>query len=145
MKHRIISLSAERPRSVFALTALVAVVATVALFRIQVDTDPENMLPADQPDRVFHDEVEETFALHDAIVVGLVNETNPNGIYNPDSLGRLHALSARILGIEGVISPDLMSLAASDNITQTETGVALRQASSSSRPSTRIESFGTRI
>ena len=31
---------------------LIAAVAAAMLFRIQVDTDPENMLPPEQPDRV---------------------------------------------------------------------------------------------
>ncbi|MDH3506048.1 MAG: efflux RND transporter permease subunit [Gammaproteobacteria bacterium] len=122
MKHRIISLSTERPRAVYVVTALLTAVAAAMLLRIDIDTDPENMLPADQADRVFHNHVEETFALHDAIVVGLVNETDPNGIYNADSLSRLHGLSERILTIDGVIAPDLMSLAVADNITQTDAG-----------------------
>ena len=108
MKHRIISISTEKPRTVYAVLALLAAVAVAALFRLQVDTDPENMLPVDQVDRVFHNQVEDTFALHDAIVVGVVNETHPNGIYNIQSLENLHTLSEEILGMDGVIDPDLM-------------------------------------
>jgi predicted RND superfamily exporter protein len=122
MKHRIIALATRHPLAVYAVTALVVVVAIVAMFRIQVDTDPENMLPADQPDRVYHDEVEQRFLLHDAIVVGIVNDSNPAGIYNAESLAKLHALTEQILTLDGVIDPDLMSLATADNITQIEAG-----------------------
>ena len=80
MKHSIIAASTNRPRTVYALLLTAVVVAFAMLFRIQVDTDPENMLPDDQPDRVFHNRVEETFGLHDAIVVGLVNEDHPQGV-----------------------------------------------------------------
>lgn len=114
-----------RPRLVLWLAGLVTLLLGVQLLRIQIDTDPENMLPAEQPDRVFHNAVKERFALHDAIVVGLVNETHPDGIWNARSLTALHQLSRAILALDGVIAPDLMSLAEADNIMQGEDG-ALR-------------------
>ena len=48
----------------------------------------------------------------------MVNETHPDGIYNVESLTALHTLSRRILALDGVMTPDLMSLAESDNISQ---------------------------
>lgn len=108
----------RRPRTVYVLAVLLTVLAGAQLPRIHIDTDPENMLPADQPDRVFHDLVEKRFALHDAIVVGIVNNEDENGIFNVSSLTALHTLSNAILGIDGVIPPDLMSLATADNISQ---------------------------
>ena len=50
-----------------------------AKVRVHIDTDPENMLPQDQPSRVFHNKVKDDFALHDMLVVGVVNETDPDG------------------------------------------------------------------
>lgn len=108
----------RRPRVVYALVLLLTVLTGALITQIRIDTDPENMLPADQPDRLFHNLVEQRFTLHDAIVVGMVNETHPDGIYNVESLTALHALSRRILALDGVVSPDLMSLAVSDNISQ---------------------------
>jgi len=122
MKHRILGLATGHPRTVYAAILLATAVAAALMFRIEVDTDPENMLPEDQPDRVFHNQVEADFGLHDAIVVGIVNESHPDGIFNPASLGNLHALSERILALDGVVAPDLMSLATADNITQIESG-----------------------
>ncbi len=122
MKQAITSLAIHRPRTVYVIAAVLALFFAAQLPRIHIDTDPENMLPATQVDRVFNDRVEQVFALHDAIVVGIVNETDPDGIYNKQSLTALHTLSREILAIEGVIAPDLMSLAVSDNITQGESG-----------------------
>jgi predicted RND superfamily exporter protein len=122
MKHAVITLATTRPRLVFALTVALLVIAGIQVPRIAVDTDPENMLPADQPDRVFHNEVERRFGLHDAIVVGMVNERTPDGIYNPASLGALHALTEQILAMDGVVTPDTLSLATADNITQGDGG-----------------------
>jgi hypothetical protein len=122
MQNGLSEFASARPRLVYALVLLLVAVSGALATRIQIDTDPENMLPADQPDRVFHDQVENRFTLHDAIVVGLVNESDPDGIYNPRSLAALHTLSRQILQLEGVIAPDLMSLAESDNISQAEPG-----------------------
>ena len=122
MKQRVASLAIHRPRTVYVLLALLTLICAALLPRIHIDTDPENMLPVDQPDRVFHNLVKQRFSLHDAIVVGLVNDIHPNGIYNAESLTALHTLSNEILAIDGVITPDVMSLAVADNLTQGEPG-----------------------
>ncbi len=122
MKNRIIELAVSWPRTIYLVTFLLVVALGLQIPRIHIDTDPENMLAADQPDRVFHNLVEDRFVLHDAIVVGIVNETHPDGIFNVDSLAGLYTLSKQILEIDGVITPDLMSLAEADNITQGENG-----------------------
>jgi len=113
-----IRLATGHPRLVYAVILAVTLVTGALISQIRIDTDPENMLPATQTDRVFHNHVEQRFALHDVIVVGVVNDEDPQGIYNAQSLAALHALSESILQLDGVIGPDLMSLAVSDNITQ---------------------------
>lgn len=118
LRDRLVSLSINHPRWVFVSFLLFAILAAVQIPAIQVDTDPENMLPHDQPDRVYHEEVKARFGMHDMIVVGIVNETHPAGIYNPDSLTTLHQLSEAILSLEGVIRQDQMALNLVDNITQ---------------------------
>ena len=118
MKNSIIRLATEKPRVVFAIVLSLVLVTAALMIRLEIDTDPENMLPPDQSDRVFHNQVEDRFVLHDAIVVGIVNRNHDEGIFNVDTLTSLHALSESILNIEGVIEPDLMSLAVADNIGQ---------------------------
>jgi len=122
MKRTITEIATTRPVLVFWVTALLTLGAAALIPLIHIDTDPENMLAEDQADRMFHNAVEQRFTLHDAIVVGIVNETNPRGIFNTASLSALHELSNSILEIEGVIRPDLMSLAIADNITQGQPG-----------------------
>ena len=118
MKSALIRVSTERPRTVYAIVLLLVIALGALTAGIRIDTDPENMLSPDQTDRVFHNQVEERFTLHDAIVVGIVNETHPDGIYNVDSLSALHELGSAILELDGVIAPDFMSLGVSDNISQ---------------------------
>ncbi|MDI3325389.1 MMPL family transporter [Pontibacterium granulatum] len=108
----------DKPRQVFFLVLALVVLAAIQIPSIQVDTDPENMLPHDQVDRAYHDEVKARFALHDMIVVGVVNEDHANGVYNTQTLGDLHTLSSEVQKMEGVVRQDLMALDTVDNITQ---------------------------
>ncbi|WP_347330988.1 efflux RND transporter permease subunit [Marinimicrobium locisalis] len=104
-------------KTVFWGLGLLTLAFTALLPLIQIDTDPENMLPADNPDRVFHNQVQERFNMHDTLVVGMVH---PEGIYQPRLLADLHSVTRYAEQLEGVITPDVMSLASVDNITQGE-------------------------
>ena len=91
--------------------------------RIAIDTDPENMLPEDQSARVFHNEVKADFTLYDMIVVGVVNERDPDGVFNPVSLARVHELTRGIERIDGVVRQEVLSLSTVDNIAQAGPGI----------------------
>lgn len=107
--------SVEHRKWVFWGLLLICGLFIAQLPNIQIDTDPENMLPSDNPARIFHNQTKQTFSMYDSIVVGAVNQ---QGIYNPKSLAAIHSLSEFALGIEGVVKSDLMSVSTVDNITQ---------------------------
>jgi len=144
MKGPITSFGVARPRTVYAATLLLTLACAAFLPGIKIDTDPENMLPADQVDRVFHNLVKERFALHDAVVVGMVNDTDPDGIFNTHSLGALHALSEHILTLDGVMRSDLMSLSLADNITQGDAGEIRFSWMMNEAPATRADALAIR-
>ena len=81
----------------YRLVTVLMVVITLGLgsfmAMIRVDTDPENMLAADAPARVQHDQTKEDFSLSDIVVLGVVNDTHPDGVFNVTSLTRIHALT----------------------------------------------------
>ena len=96
----------RRPRTVLALMVLSTLGLAVAaalpsvwaparsvLTEVTVDTDPENMLSEDEPVRVFHHDMKERFGLWDMIVVGVVDEEHPEGVFHADALGRIHRLA----------------------------------------------------
>ncbi len=114
--------SLNHPKRVFWLTGLLCIAALAMFPGIAVDTDPENMLPHEHPVRVLHEEVRDRFGLSDMVVLGLVNEQHPNGIYNPLSLWKLAHISEAALSLKGVLDDDVMSLSLSDNITQGSNG-----------------------
>jgi predicted RND superfamily exporter protein len=78
---------------VTAVMVAVTLVLGALIPLIHVDTDPENMLSADEPVRVFHNQTKDRFTLSDIVVVGVVNNKNINGVFNPDSLARVYELT----------------------------------------------------
>ncbi len=122
MGRRIANLAMSHPRAVFIGTLLITLLGTALIPLIEIDTDPENMLPADQEDRIRHNAIKDQFNLHDMIVVGVVNNVDNNGVFNPASLTAVHTLSNGIAEIDGVIRQDLLSLASVDNIEQAGPG-----------------------
>jgi len=96
---------------------------------LNVDTDPENMLPEDEPVRVFHNEMKKEMSLYDMVVVGIVNEAHPDGVFNPESLRKVYELTeyAKTLRWEdehnpdeqvGVVRVDILAPSTVDNIEQ---------------------------
>ena len=144
MKQALLELALRRPRTVYLFALLLTLVLGLQIPRIQVDTDPENMLPADQVDRVFHNEVKAEMALHDAIVVGLVERDHPDGIYNTASLGALFRATERILELDGVVAQDLMALSVADNIDQAGPGTVRFEWLMPEPPPTREASLAIR-
>ncbi|MFP4053746.1 MAG: efflux RND transporter permease subunit [Phycisphaerae bacterium] len=99
--------SLDHPKALTAamvgLTLLVAALALLPnvyppaarwLNTITVDTDPENMLSEDEPVRVFHDRMKERYDLNDMVVVGVVNNEHPEGVFNPSTLEKVWKLTA---------------------------------------------------
>jgi len=113
--------------STLALIAL-ALLPTLApqafpfLQPLVVDTDPENMLEADEPIRRFHDRSKERFALHDAVVVGVVDDSGEAGVFTPQTLGRVKQLTDFALELPGVVASEVMAPSTIDSIEHESAG-----------------------
>ncbi len=88
-----IQFSMNRPGLLTALMVLMTLALGTLIVRVHVDTDPENMLSKDELVRVFHDQTKKEFNLHDVVVLGVVNEKNRDGVFNPGSLKKIYELS----------------------------------------------------
>ena len=131
---KLLFLSTRKGKWVYAALLLAVVFCAYQMRLITIDTDPENMLEANHPARVFHNDVKHTFAMHDAIVVGVIaspaNDTATHnaalstnkGIYTPNNLQAIDGVTQQILNTEGVIARDVMSFSTVDNITQGDDG-----------------------
>ncbi len=123
MLQALIRFALQKPKLVFVLTALLTAVSLAQFLRVKIDTDPENMLPEKEFVRVFNHEVKREFALYDYIVLGVVNEKDPAGVFTPETLKKIHAITGQVREIDGVIAYELMSLANKDDIEQAGPGV----------------------
>lgn len=144
MLQKLSAIGLDRPKTVMSLAAalsvLFIVIVTAPTLRpelvpflnaLQIDTDPENMLPEDEPVRVFHNDQKRDFSLYDMVVVGIVNEVHPAGVFNPDTLGRIFDLTEYAKSLtwqdaageaHGVIAVDIMAPSTVDSIKQAGRG-----------------------
>ncbi len=101
---------------------------------LTIDTDPENMLSEDAPVRVDHNRLKTVFGLDDYVVVGVVNESREEGVFNPDDLANIHALTEAAKGLKfevmadgepteaRVVSEDIIAPSEVDNIETSNIG-----------------------
>ncbi|MBK1671030.1 RND transporter [Rhodovibrio sodomensis] len=73
---------------------------------LTIDTDPENMLAEDAPVRVDHDRLKKVFGLHEYVVVGVVNDSHPQGVFNPEDLANIRQLTEAAKGLKFDITVD---------------------------------------
>lgn len=100
------------------------------LSALHIDTDPENMLSPHEEVRVYHTKSRETFNLYDMVVVGVQNENNPNGVFNPKSLSNINELTEFAKSIQwtkdgkthGVIGSEMIAPSMVDTISQSGLG-----------------------
>jgi hypothetical protein len=151
LKHRITDYCLRRYKRVTAVMVAFTLVLGAFIPLIQVDTDPENMLSADEPVRVFHDQTKEDFVLYDIVVLGVVNDTDPNGVFNVASLNRIYELTefARKWHSahdpnEGVVEVDLMAPSLVDHISQGGPGVVKFEWLMPKPPTTEAEALEIR-
>lgn len=91
--NRLTGISINHPRLVTIIMVLVTIILATMIIQVQVDTNPENMLAEDEAVRVFHNQVKKDFSLHDMVVLGIVNDHHPNGVFNPATLKRVQQLT----------------------------------------------------
>ena len=152
LKQRITEYSLGHYKSITIVMVVFTLVLGALISFIKVDTDPENMLSEDEPVRVFHDRTKERFALSDIVVVGVVNNKDPNGVYNPSSLARIYELAefAKKLRWEdendpnkqiGVIEVDLLAPSTVDHIGQGGPGTVTFEWLMDKPPATQAEAL----
>jgi predicted RND superfamily exporter protein len=113
MLERMTKFSLDRPKTVIGLAVILTILFAIQFPRITIDTDPENMLEPEQPDRILYNRVKKDFGIHDLIVVGIVDK---KGIFRPESLERVARVTSEILKIKGVIIEDVVSLTTTNNV-----------------------------
>jgi predicted RND superfamily exporter protein len=126
---KIIQLSINKPKLVTSVMVVATFLLGSLLSMVQVDTDPENMLNEQEPVRVFHHLTKKDFNLYDVVVLGIVNEKNPDGVFNPATLKRVQELTEFSLTLSDpknpekrVVSRNVIAPGTVDNIEQAGLG-----------------------
>ena len=91
--NKLIQFSLQKPRMVTGFMVLFTLLLGTLIVRVHVDTDPENMLSDKEFVRIFHDQTKKEFNLHDVVVLGVVNEKDSDGVFNPQTLEKIDTLS----------------------------------------------------
>src|SRR4030043_535297 len=129
LRRRITELALDHYKAVTIVIVVFTLVLASFIPRINVDTDPENMLSEEEAVRVFHNQTKKDFILNDIVVVGVVNEKDPNGVFNPQSLQRVYELTEYAKTLRwpseedpnetiGVVEVDLLAPSLVDHISQ---------------------------
>ncbi len=89
----IIHLSIQKPKLITTIMVLGTLLIGALILRVHVDTDPEHIPIGDTLARVFHNQTKKDFSLNDVVVLGIVNNKDPDGVFNPATLAKIDALS----------------------------------------------------
>ena len=103
---RMFQFSINNPRLLTIIMLIAALILGSLMLKVKVDTDPENMLSEEEAVRIFHHQVKQDFTLHDVVVLGVVNEKNPAGVFNPATLRRVHELTQFAMNLTDPDDPD---------------------------------------
>jgi predicted RND superfamily exporter protein len=147
--------SVKHPKKVTILMVLIMLILGAFIYRINIDTDPENMLSRNEAVRIFHNEMKKEFSLHDMVVLGVVNERDPDGVFNPDSLKNIYELTEFAKDLRwpdhnspgkeiGVIDIDMLAPSLVDNIEPGEMGEVKFEWLMDKPPKTRSEAIAIR-
>jgi len=162
---KMVKFSVDHPKIVVGVMAIVtfviiALVALPNLFpqsfpmlnKISIDTDPENMLSHKEAVRIFHNEMKKQFTIYEIVVLGIVNEKHPQGVFNADTLKKIYELTefAKTLQwqnpnepekYDGVIASELIAPSTVDNVEQGGIGEVRFEWLMSSPPATDEEAL----
>ncbi|MBW7991361.1 MAG: MMPL family transporter [Planctomycetes bacterium] len=154
-KQKIANYTTEHYKRITVIMVLFTLVLGAFIPLIKVDTDPENMLSPDEPVRIFHNQTKKQFALSDIVVVGIVNNKDPNGVFNTSSLAKVYELTEFAKTLRwpseedpneqiGVIEVDLLALSTVDHIGQGGPGVVTFEWLMKKPPATDAEAMEIR-
>ena len=155
LREKIADYSIRHYKLVTIIMVLFTLVLGALITQIMVDTDPENMLSEDEPVRVFHNQTKKDFVLSDMVVLGVINNKDPNGVFNQPSLTKIYELTEFSKKLRwpseqdpneeiGVVEVDLLAPSTVDHIGQGGPGVVKFEWLMQRPPQTQAEALEIR-
>ena len=106
IRNVVVDFGINRPRAVILLTVLITAVLGAAILRVDVNTDPEDMLPSDDPARVFNHSIKNDFGSRDLVFLGIINDA---GVLDGETIARTSLLIDQIQELDGVVPGGVVS------------------------------------
>ncbi len=119
-KSKLVRFSINNPRLIMIVALLITIGFAIQIPNAIIDTDPENMLDANEPVRLTHTRIKDEFNLSDFLVVGFNDDEKP--ILTPEFDEKLSVLVELISEYEGVVVDDIMAPSTVDEIYQNAEG-----------------------
>jgi predicted RND superfamily exporter protein len=152
---KIVLFALDHPKLLTIGIIIISLFFIFAMRKVKVDTDPENMLSEKETVRIFHKEMKKVFNLHDMVILGVVNERHPDGVFNPDSLGKIYEMTEFIKTLRwpdpehedkeiGIVPNDLLTPSTVDNIKQAGPGTVRFEWLMAEPPKTREQALEIR-
>lgn len=128
MKHLFLTrLSADHPRWTIAVILAVTLLLGSQLRKIQIDTDPENMLDPGTPARAELNRIEERFGIKDIMVLGL--ERRKGDLFTQQGLNAVFEITNRIRELPGIdLGEKFQSLNTIDHVALDDEGTMVVRA-----------------
>lgn len=117
LREAIVGLGLRRPKAIILGSLLLTLVLAVLMVRVKIDTDPENMLPGDDPVRVLNQSMREDFGVRPMIALGIVDE---DGILTPETMAAAAAVIDEIGTVDGVVSEGVVSFKSATDVPEGE-------------------------
>ena len=92
---------------------LITVALAALMIRIDVDTDPENMLPSDDPVRMLNRSLRADFGTRDMTILGIIEDA---GVLNAETLGKAARLIRGLESVKGVVPGETVSFLSATNV-----------------------------
>lgn len=113
LRDGIVELGLRRPKTVILGSLILTLILGALSFRVQIDTDPENMLPGDDPVRVLNESMREDFGVRPMIALGIIDE---DGVLTPETMTAAAAVIEEIGAVDGVVSEGIVSFKSASDV-----------------------------
>ena len=112
---RIYGLIVRRPKLILLLIVLLTAFFALQARHIQLDSSIESLLPHDDPEKEYYEEIRRLYGSDEIVVIGLVTDN----VYTPEALKKIERITERIREM-----PEVKSVASLTNAQDAITSVA---------------------
>ncbi len=131
-KQKLAELATNYPKTIITASILITIAFLFAFPHIKTDTDPVHMLPQNNPAVVLHNQMKETFNIHDYVVLAIHDKEEKN-LFTQDGLTKITNITNDILQIRSkdkndphiIVYKDILSISTIDDIFQNNKGELL--------------------